>query len=97
MNELERALDAGIIPWNSIEYRTRTYWVFNPTDPVCENHLIFAPVIRSMPGLIDCYQAAYQFGFQGHVANKWAKYRIVQNVSGKDTEYPYIELIPVYN
>jgi hypothetical protein len=97
MNDIERALDDGTLPWVEIEYRTKSYWVFKPIGSDIEGHLIFVPITKSMPGLMDCYQAAYQFGFQGHVSKKWPKYTIIQNVGVKEIDYPFLEMVPKFN
>lgn len=93
MTDIEQALTSGEAPWVEIEFRTLTYWAFSPIEPECDGHMIFAPISRNMSGLVDCYRAAYQFGFQGHVSDKWPKYRIVQDVGRQG--YPFVELIPI--
>lgn len=96
MTDIENALEHGVVPWNEIEYRTLSYWAFKSHEPLCENHIVFAPITKNMTSLMDCYRAAYSMGFSGHVSGKWPKYRIVQTVGNKDIDYPFVELIPKY-
>jgi hypothetical protein len=93
--DVEHALSNGIIPWVDIEYRTSNYWVFKPMVSSTDGHLIIVPVMKNIKDLTECYRAAYQFGFIGHEAGKWLKYKIVQVVGDSIIDYPFVEMIPL--
>lgn len=97
MNNLERALNEKRAPWTSIEYRTNKFWVFRDAYPVNPGHLLFVPTEESMDCLIECYKAAYKFGFDGVEAEKWDAFNVGQNcgeAAGQTVMYPHVHMIP---
>lgn len=97
MTDLEKALSEGRAPWTEIEYRTNYFWVFADAYPVTPGHLLFVPVNETFDGIMACYKAAYQFGYNGVVDQKWDAYNIGQNVgeaAGQTVMYPHIHMIP---
>ena len=88
---LERALDENRIPWTEIEYRTKEYWVFKEISGR-ESHLLFVPTKETFVNLTECYKAAYKFGYNGIVAEKWKTFKIEQHIDG--IKYPHISMIP---
>lgn len=91
--DIEKALNDGTAPWKEIEYRTKAFWVFSdPTIPI-KGYLCFVPTNRKMEYIVECYKAAYKWGYEGIDAEKWQGFNIVQSV-GMDEVYPHIHLIP---
>jgi diadenosine tetraphosphate (Ap4A) HIT family hydrolase len=97
MSDLTRALDDGRAPWKEIEYRTKNYWVFKDAYPVSEGHLLFVPTEKKLENLVSCFQAAYKFGYDGMVQEKWHGFNVGQNcgeAAGQTVSYPHVHLIP---
>ena len=91
MTDIEKALSSNIIPWNNIEYKTNSFWIFDNI-----NTKIFTPVSKSMSDLLSCYKAAYTMGVVGIQNEKYISFTINQIVNNNN-EYPFIELIPKYH
>jgi diadenosine tetraphosphate (Ap4A) HIT family hydrolase len=97
MNDLERALNERRAPWTEIEYRTKDFWVFRDAYPVTEGHLLFVPTQEKFDNIMECYQAAYKFGCNGVVAEKWDGFNVGQNCgesAGQTVMYTHIHMIP---
>jgi hypothetical protein len=91
--KIEEALHANIIPWREIEYKTKDYWAFADLG---SSRLLFVPAEDTAEKLWKCYQAAYQFGFNG-LNNKWPGFVVKHEVgeaAGQLVEYPHIHMIP---
>lgn len=90
MNELEKNLANGVLPWTNIEFRTKTYWAFSEKNAT----MVFVPVEKTIEHLTECYMAAYKFGCNQYLTNKSSNFKIVQHV-GDDAiiQYPHIILI----
>lgn len=94
---LERALTDGRAPWTEIEFRTKQYWVFADHYPVTQGHLLFVPTEESMDCLWECFKAAYKFGYDGVIQEKWDAFNVGQNVgeaAGQTVMYPHVHMIP---
>jgi diadenosine tetraphosphate (Ap4A) HIT family hydrolase len=97
MTDLERALDDCRVPWTSIEYRTKDYWVFKDAYPVTEGHLLFVPTYERFDNIVECFRGAYKFGFEGVEFERWDAFNVGQNcgkVAGQTVMYPHIHMIP---
>jgi diadenosine tetraphosphate (Ap4A) HIT family hydrolase len=97
MTELEKALASKLAPWTEIEYRTKTFWVFKDAYAVTEGHLLFVPTETKMENLHECFKAAYKFGYDGVVSEKWDGFNIGQNcgeAAGQTVMYPHVHMIP---
>lgn len=100
ITDLERALDDKRAPWTSIEYRTKDYWVFADAYPVTEGHLLFVPTAEKFDNIMECYRAAYKFGYEGVASERWDSFNIGQNCgieAGQTVMYPHIHMIPRRN
>ena len=94
---LERALDEKRAPWTSIEYRTKSYWVFRDAYPVTEGHLLFVPTEENWEHLWDCFKGAYKFGHEGVKSGRWDAFNVGQNcgeAAGQTVMYPHVHMIP---
>ena len=99
-NDLERALDSKIAPWTEIEYRTKDFWVFRDAYPVSDGHLLFVPTFEKSDNLYECFKAAYKFGYEGVISEKWDGFNIGQNcgeAAGQTVMYPHVHMIPRRN
>ncbi len=97
MTDLERALDERRAPWSEIEYRTNEWWAFRDAYAVTEGHLLFVPTYEKFENIMACYRAAYKFGYDGVVSEKWDAFNIGQNcgeAAGQTVMYPHIHMIP---
>lgn len=95
--DLERALNERRAPWTEIEYRTRDFWVFRDAYAVTEGHLLFVPTQEKFDNIMECYRAAYKFGAEGVVTEKWDGFNVGQNcgeAAGQTVMYPHIHMIP---
>jgi diadenosine tetraphosphate (Ap4A) HIT family hydrolase len=95
--DLEKALHDKRAPWTEIEYRTRDYWAFRDIYAVTEGHLLFVPTTEDFEGIMECYRAAYKFGFDGVQSGKWDAFNVGQNcgqAAGQTVMYPHIHMIP---
>ncbi len=95
--DLERALDEQRAPWTEIEYRTNDFWIFRDAYAVTEGHLLFVPTQERFENIMACYRAAYKFGYDGVVSEKWDAFNIGQNcgeAAGQTVMYPHIHMIP---
>jgi diadenosine tetraphosphate (Ap4A) HIT family hydrolase len=96
-SDLEQALDKKIAPWTEIEYRTKDFWVFRDAYPVSEGHLLFVPTFEKSDNLYECFKAAYKFGYDGVVTERWDAFNIGQNcgeAAGQTVMYPHVHMIP---
>lgn len=96
LTELEKALDAKLIPWTEIEYRTRSFWVFRDVFSSSQRRLLFVPTEKKFENLVECYKAAYKFGYDGVSSEKWSGFDIVQQCRPADQSitYPYVYMTP---
>lgn len=97
ITDLERALNERRAPWTEIEYRTKEFWVFRDAYPVSEGHLLFVPTQERFDNIIECVKAAYKFGYDGVISEKWDAFNIGQNcgeAAGQTVMYPHIHMIP---
>lgn len=95
--DLERALDERQVPWTEIEYRTKDFWVFKDGYPVSEGHLLFVPTQKRFENIVECFKAAYKFGYDGVNFEKWDGFNVGQNcgeTAGQTIDYPHIHMIP---
>jgi diadenosine tetraphosphate (Ap4A) HIT family hydrolase len=95
--DLERALDEQRVPWREIEYRTKDFWVFRDAYPVTSGHLLFVPTQERFENVVECYRAAYKFGYEGVQSEKWQAFNIGQNcgeAAGQTVMYPHVHMIP---
>lgn len=95
--DLEKALDNKRAPWTEIEYRTRDFWVFRDSYPVTDGHLLFVPTYERFENIIECYKAAYKFGYEGLSFEKWHGFNVGQNcgeAAGQTVLYPHVHMIP---
>jgi diadenosine tetraphosphate (Ap4A) HIT family hydrolase len=100
MTDLEKALDERKAPWTEIEYRTRDFWVFRDAYAVTPGHLLFVPTQERFENIVECYKAAYKFGYDGVVSEKWDAFNIGQNcgqAAGQTVEYAHVHMIPRRN
>lgn len=100
MSKLEQSITNNLVPWREIEYRTKHYWVFKDDTFGVAGHLLFVPTEEASENLWKCYEAAYQFGFNGVQAEKWDAFIIQQNVgkaAGQTVMYPHVHMIPKRN
>ncbi len=91
ITDLERALNEKRAPWTEIEFRSTTFWVFRDKYPVTEGHLLFVPTQEKFDNIIECYKAAYKFGAEGLVTEKWDGFNVGQNCgesAGQTVMYP---------
>ena len=98
--DLEKALNEKRAPWTEIEYRTQDYWVFSDKYPVTEGHLLFVPTQERFENIMECYRAAYKFGADGVVVERWDGFNVGQNCgesAGQTVMYPHIHMIPRRN
>jgi diadenosine tetraphosphate (Ap4A) HIT family hydrolase len=96
-SDLERALNERRAPWTEIEYRTRDFWVFRDAYAVTEGHLLFVPTQEKFDNIMECYRAAYKFGYDGVASEKWDGFNVGQNcgeAAGQTVMYPHIHMIP---
>ena len=85
ITDLERALNEKRAPWTEIEFRTNNFWVFRE---------------EKFDNIMDCYKAAYKFGAEGLVTEKWDGFNVGQNCgesAGQTVMYPHIHMIPRRN
>lgn len=97
LSDLELALNDKRAPWTQIEYRTKDFWVFKDAYPVSEGHLLFVPTHEKFHNIIECYKAAYKFGYDGVDSARWDAFNVGQNVgeaAGQTVMYPHIHMIP---
>jgi diadenosine tetraphosphate (Ap4A) HIT family hydrolase len=95
--DLENALSEKRAPWTEIVYRTKSFWVFEDAYPVTTGHLLFVPTEEKADNIYDCYKAAYKFGVDGVISEKWEGFNIGQNcgeVAGQTVMYPHVHMIP---
>ena len=96
-SDLEQALDKKIAPWTEIEYRTKDFWVFRDAYPVTDGHLLFVPTFEKSDNLYECFKAAYKFGYDGVVSERWDAFNVGQNcgeAAGQTVMYPHVHMIP---
>ena len=96
-SDLEIALSNRIAPWTEIEYRTKDFWVFRDAYAVTDGHLLFVPTYEKSDNLYECFKAAYRFGYDGVVSDRWDGFNIGQNcgeAAGQTVMYPHIHMIP---
>ena len=92
ITDIERALNDRCITQTIIEYRTKDYWVFRDQE---EKSLLFMPTKKSFDGLVACYKAAYQFGYNGIDSDKWDSFEIKQMVDNQEKmQYPCVYMYP---
>lgn len=97
LTDIENALTDGIAPWTEIEYRTKDFWVFKDAYAVTEGHLLFVPTYEKFDNLMECYKAAYKFGVNGILSEKWDAFNVGQNcgeAAGQTVMYPHVHMIP---
>lgn len=97
MTDLENALNNKVAPWTEIEYRCKTFWIFRDRYPVSDGHLLFVPVHQNTECLIECYKAAYKWGYDGVELERWQGFNIGQNIgssAGQTVMYPHVHMIP---
>jgi len=95
--DLEIALSNRIAPWTEIEYRTKDFWVFKDAYAVTDGHLLFVPTYEKSDNLYECFKAAYKFGYDGVVSERWDAFNIGQNcgeAAGQTVMYPHVHMIP---
>ena len=95
--DLEIALSNHIAPWTEIEYRTKDFWVFKDAYAVTDGHLLFVPTYEKSDNLYECFKAAYKFGYDGVVSERWDAFNIGQNcgeAAGQTVMYPHVHMIP---
>lgn len=92
--DLEIALDSNIIKWKIIDYKCSNFWIFNEHPPITPNRLIFVPVWKNTAGLMACFEAAYKWGYEGILFDKWDDFSIIQNVGKHSLPYPHVFMIP---
>ena len=100
MTDLENALNNKVAPWTEIEYRCKTFWIFRDKYPVSEGHLLFVPVYENTECLMECYKAAYKWGYDGIELDRWEGFNIGQNIgasAGQTVMYPHVHMIPRRN
>jgi diadenosine tetraphosphate (Ap4A) HIT family hydrolase len=98
--DLEIALNTRQVPWTEIEYRTKDFWVFRDAYAVTEGHLLFVPTYEKSDNLYECFKAAYKFGYDGVVNERWDAFNIGQNcgeAAGQTVMYPHVHMIPRRN
>jgi diadenosine tetraphosphate (Ap4A) HIT family hydrolase len=96
-SDLEIALSNRIAPWTAIEYRTKDFWVFRDAYAVTDGHLLFVPTYEKSDNLYECFKAAYRFGYDGVVSERWDAFNIGQNcgeAAGQTVMYPHVHMIP---
>jgi diadenosine tetraphosphate (Ap4A) HIT family hydrolase len=97
MSDLVKALDERRAPWTEIEYRTRDFWVFRDSHAVTPGHLLFVPTQERFENIIECYKAAYKFGADGVVSERWDGFNVGQNcgeAAGQTVMYTHVHMIP---
>lgn len=97
ITDLERALNEKRAPWTEIEFRSRDFWIFCDKYPVTEGHLLFVPTQEKFDNIMECYKAAYKFGYDGVASEKWDGFNVGQNCgesAGQTVMYPHIHMIP---
>lgn len=97
MNDLEKALDSKTAPWTEIEYRTKDFWVFRDSFEVTDGHLLFVPTFQKFDNIIECFKAAYKFGYDGVASERWDGFNVGQNcgeAAGQTIMYPHVHMIP---
>lgn len=97
ISDLERALNEQRAPWKEIEYRTKDFWIFRDAYPVSEGHLLFVPTQERFENIMECYRAAYKFGYEGWQNDKWDGFNVGQNcgeAAGQTVMYPHVHMIP---
>ena len=93
--DLEQALNEKSAPWTEIEYRTKDYWVFGDADVDTKGCLLFVPTQKQFINLVECYKAAYKFGCDGVVSERWKSFDITQACGDKTPlTYPHISMTP---
>lgn len=95
--DLEKALTLKKAPWTEIEYRTKDFWVFKDAYAVTEGHLLFVPTFEKFDNIVECFKAAYKFGYEGVISEKWDGFNVGQNcgeTAGQTVSYPHIHMIP---
>lgn len=95
--DIEKALNDGVAPWKEIEFRTEKFWIFSDSTAPAKGYLCFVPTSKTMDCLFSAYTAAYKWGYDGIVADKWQGFNIVQSVgevAGQNIAYPHIHMIP---
>lgn len=99
ISDLEKALTNGVAPWKDIEYRCKDFWIFNDPAVPAKGYLCFVPTSQDTSCLIEAYRAAYKWGYEGLILEKWQGFNIVQCVdkaAGQLVDYPHIHMIPRY-
>lgn len=97
MNDLEKALDNKSAPWTEIEYRTKDFWVFKDAFAVTDGHLLFVPTFQKFDNIVECFKAAYKFGYDGVASERWDGFNVGQNcgaAAGQTVMYPHVHMIP---
>ena len=59
--------------------------------------MLFVPTEEKFDNIMQCYKAAYKFGYDGVATEKWAAFNIGQNCgeeAGQTVMYPHIHMIP---
>lgn len=89
MKDIEKAIFSKVIPWTEIELRTRHYWAFK--DVTKPDKLFFTPSTKNIENMLECYKAAYTFGYLK--LSDSCSFLVSQEVSNSsEIDYPYIEL-----
>ena len=99
MSNLGQSITNNQVPWRNIEYRTKHYWAFADGFPTTKGHLLFVPTEETSENLWKCYEAAYQFGFNGIQSEQWEAFSVKQDVgktAGQTVAYPHVHMIPAY-
>jgi diadenosine tetraphosphate (Ap4A) HIT family hydrolase len=95
--DLERALNEKRAPWTEIDFRSNDFWVFRDAYPVTEGHLLFVPTQEKFNNIVECFKAAYKFGYDGVQSERWDAFNVGQNCgesAGQTVMYPHVHMIP---
>lgn len=95
--DLEQALDTRRAPWTEIDFRSLDFWIFKDAYPVTQGHLLFVPTQEKFHNIMECYKAAYKWGYDGVQSGHWDAFNVGQNVgeeAGQTVMYPHIHMIP---
>jgi diadenosine tetraphosphate (Ap4A) HIT family hydrolase len=94
---LKQAQEQGIVPWDDVYAETQTYWIFRDRYPVSSGHLLFVPKVNNEDGIIECFQAARQYGQWAVLKGDADAYNIGMNcgrAAGQTVMYPHVHMIP---
>ena len=86
-------------PWEdkNIVHQNEVFIIYKDGYPVTEGHLLFVPKTTQQVNIIQCFEAAYNWGNKGVKNGDYEGFNIGINngsVAGQTVMWPHVHLIP---